>query len=64
MHSTIQIEDVRSTIEKLMLELPSDKTESERRMYLAGVIDTMEDVGYIPKEMHLPLYSEFVENIF
>ena len=57
------IDQIRDKIEKLMLELPSDRTDSERRMYLAGVIDTLLDVGQITPDIHTVIYAEFVEGI-
>ena len=57
------VEGVRDKIEKVMLNLPSERTEQERRMYLAGVIDTLQDFGMITEDTHTVLYAEFVENI-
>lgn len=54
------LESYRTKLEKLMLELPTDKTPSEHKMYLAGVIDTYKDVNLIDDDVRGALYMEFV----
>lgn len=55
----ITSEALKTELEKLMLDLPSNNTEKERRNYLAGVIDTWNDVGLIDGEIREELYAEY-----
>ena len=53
------IEVARDNVEKVMLGLPAERTETERRMYLAGVIDTYQQLEVISEETRGILYTEF-----
>jgi hypothetical protein len=55
-----QTEIRRTNIEKLMMGLNSSLSESHRKQYLAGHIDTLESVGEIDDEIHEVLYTEYV----
>jgi len=55
----MDVENARTNIEKIMMSLPSERTETERRMYLAGVIDTWGQMEVVSEETRGNLYTEF-----
>lgn len=54
-----ELEACRSEIEKVMLDINSERTEVERRMYLAGYIDCLLIKGIIIIEIREILYAEY-----
>lgn len=57
--NAIGIEDARTRLEKIMLELPCDQLITAHKMYLAGTIDAYSDLGFISEEIREILYAEF-----
>lgn len=55
----MDIEVARDNVEKVMLGLPATRTDTERRMYLAGVIDTYQQFEMISEQTRGNLYTEF-----
>lgn len=53
------LETQRTSLERVMLHLPTERTEMERRMYLAGVIDTKRELNVISEPVRNVLYMEF-----
>ena len=54
-----RIEQLRTRIEKIMMHLAPESSPQNRRFYLAGVIDTMADLGAISDEERGTLYAEY-----
>lgn len=55
----ICLESAKTEIEKIMMNLPSDVSEIERRMYLAGYIDGIRAANGISAEDRDTLYMEY-----
>lgn len=55
----MDFETVQSKIERIMLDLPADKSKDEHKMYLAGIIDAHFDLGHITEETREKLYNLF-----
>lgn len=54
-----ELEAGRSEIEKIMLGLPPSRTDTERRMYLAGFIDCLHSRGDLSPDVRDTLYAEY-----
>jgi hypothetical protein len=50
---------LRGKIAESIIDFPSKLSDKNRRYYLAGVIDTLADVGQITEEERGTLYAEF-----
>lgn len=55
----LEVEAVRDTIEKVMLQLPSEQNQDDHRKYLAGYIDCLHDNGQISDDAHEIVYAEY-----
>lgn len=55
----MSIELARTNIEKIMMLLPRKRTDTERKMYLAGMIDTYAQLEVISDVNRGVLYTEF-----
>ncbi len=55
----LNLNNVRSHLEKVMLEQPPESTDGERKHYLAGVIDTFSDFDEITEPERDILYVEY-----
>lgn len=53
------LEQERTHLEKLMVQLPSTLTETERRTYLAGYVDCLGDNNHVSEEERQILYGEY-----
>lgn len=53
-------EEIKDKLEKLMMTLPLEATEKERRMYLAGWIDCLADQEIIDDEVREDVYNQYV----
>ena len=47
-------------LERVMFKLPKNKSRDEHKMYLAGVIDTLCEVGLITEKIRDGLYVRYV----
>lgn len=61
MNNISSVEDARTHIEKVMLQLDPRQSKESHQMYLKGTIDTMADLGVISEEDRETLYLEYTE---
>lgn len=59
MQAQTELEAGRTEVEKIMLGLPSDGTDKERKMYIAGHIDCLGLKGIVTEETREILYAEY-----
>lgn len=59
MQTQAELEAGRSEIEKIMLGLPDSRTDTERRMYLAGYIECLHLKGGLTETARDTLYAEY-----
>lgn len=55
----LSLDEARTRIEKVMMEQPSESTELERKMYIAGVVDTWKECEKISESTRETLYLEY-----
>ncbi len=56
----ISLDEAHTHLETVMRDLPTDRTEQERRMYVAGVIDTLQETQTISEGDRDALYVQYV----
>lgn len=54
-----ELEKYTTELEKIMMHLPGDVSENERKFYLAGVIDTWEQKKIISEKTREELYLSY-----
>lgn len=53
------LEQYKTKLEKIMMELPSEISKENHLVYLSGYIDALHDSDRISKDIRRILYSEY-----